>query len=165
MFKRYNQQLLFKSPFHFLQLCTFFVIISIIPHNANTWFEHNKAIFCWKPSRLMALLMVRPWLFVHLCCVIAFIVQIAMIAMEYIRPTQTVVSSQIRELGELAELPVVFKVCVDTGVTNEALEAIGYRRKFALFSGRSKFDYDLVGWSGHTRDGGTIGPTAVRGGV
>ena len=123
----------------------------------------TKLFSVWKPGRCMALPMVRPWLFIHLCCVIAFTVQLAMIAREYIRPTRTVVSSQIKELSQLTELPVVFKVCVDTGVTKAAVEAVGYQRKFHLFSGRSKFDGDLVGWSGHTSGGGTIGPHTVKG--
>ena len=58
------------------------------------------------------------------------------------------------------EFPISFKICLnDPKNTHDRYQKIGYKDVYRFFKGTSKYNKSHVGWSGHTKDGATIGTT------
>ena len=54
--------------------------------------------------------------------------------------------------------PLTAKICVKPGFNETELYNAGYNHALALFPcrTRSRYDWSIVGWAGHTEDGGTL---------
>ena len=61
-----------------------------------------------------------------------------------------------RKLSEI-EFPVVFKICINPGFYEDQLNKAGYSKVGFYFDGISKYNDSIIGWAGHTEDGGVYG--------
>ena len=86
-------------------------------------------------------------------CLIGFCFQFGSVVDTYVHPTQTTITVTERDLKD-SEFPLLFKICFDPSFNKTAEEEAGYDH---FFSGKSKFNSSLVGWAGHTKDGGVRG--------
>ena len=98
-------------------------------------------------------LLSKPWLIIHLVCFVLFTVQICFLAEEHIHPRDTNTVTEKKDISEI-DFPVVFKICFRPGLDEIKLFKLGYAAIFYYFVGRSRFNSSLVGWAGHTKDGG-----------
>ena len=59
-------------------------------------------------------------------------------------------------LRDLKHFPLLLRLCARPGFDISALRESGYYNTDQYFSGRSKFNGSLIGWAGHTENGGVI---------
>ena len=57
----------------------------------------------------------------------------------------------------MKEFPLLTRICVSPGFDMEALLKAGYNSTNSYFSGKSRFNHSVIGWAGHTEDGGIFG--------
>ena len=58
------------------------------------------------------------------------------------------------------EFPLSFEICLEElNESEERYKKFGYQNFGYFYFGVSQFNYSLVGWNGHTEDGGTIAST------
>ena len=97
----------------------------------------------------------NPWIVFHAGCMIAFTVQMTMITIDLLYPSQTVTTTSRRNMSDM-EFPVLFKICIDPSYYYKDLEEVGYANYWDYFLGRSKYNSSIFGWAGHTKDGGVF---------
>ena len=88
-------------------------------------------------------------------CSVAFLVQIVLITLHYLNPKETITESHRQSLHTM-DFPVIFRVCTHPGFNTSQLRQFGYESITEYFSGRSSFNSSIIGWGGHSEDGGTI---------
>ena len=66
------------------------------------------------------------------------------------------VSRIFRRNLTVKDFPVVFKICMKPGFDKEALNETGYDNVFSYFLGVSRHNNSLLGWAGHTAEGGVF---------
>ena len=103
----------------------------------------------------------NPWIALHAACLIAFIVQMCILANNQIYPKATVSHLEEMKLGEI-EFPVLFKICIKPSFDMKELHEVGYTNIWSYFMGQSRHNKSLFGWGGHTEDGKTIGSVQGR---
>ena len=55
------------------------------------------------------------------------------------------------------EFPLVFRICAnEIEDSTERYKEYGYRFDYSYFIGQSIYNRSLIGWNGHTKEGGTI---------
>ena len=54
------------------------------------------------------------------------------------------------------KFPVVYKYCFHQQNEREILNSIGYNNLLELYRGKSKFDPELYGWTGHKENNKTV---------
>ena len=91
--------------------------------------------------------------FLNSCCLIAFLVQIAFITYENIKPEHPVTETYRQDLNEM-EFPVIFKVCVIPGFDASAMKREGYSGATGFVDGKNLFNDSVLGWGGHVEDVG-----------
>ena len=91
----------------------------------------------------------------HVGCTIAFSVQMILLTRALMYPEHTV-SRIFRKNLTIQEFPVVFKICIKPGFDKEALKETGYENVFSYFWGISQYNKSLLGWAGHTAEGGVF---------
>ena len=92
-------------------------------------------------------------LLVNLGCLIGFCFQFGSVVDTYVHPTQTTITVTERDLRDF-EFPLLFKICFNPSFNKTVEEEAGY---YDFFSGKSKHNSSLVGWAGHTEEGGVLG--------
>ena len=92
-------------------------------------------------------------LLANLACLIGFCFQFGNVLDTYVHPTQTTITVTERHLQD-DNFPLLFKICFNPSFNASAVEEAGYS---SFFSGRSKFNSSLLGWAGHTGEGGVQG--------
>ena len=92
-------------------------------------------------------------LLANLACFIGFCVQFGNVLDTYVHPTQTTITVTERNLQD-SVFPLLFKICFNPSFNSSAIEEAGYND---FFSGKSKFNSSLLGWAGHTSEGGVQG--------
>ena len=87
-------------------------------------------------------------LFIIFGCSLVFVIQLGYLIPEYIEPTKLNRNTEIINLADLEEFPLVFKFCIRPGWNLTMLETHGYPDIDHLFWGQTEdYDYD-VGWEG-----------------
>ena len=89
----------------------------------------------------------------NLGCLIGFCFQFGSVVDTYVHPTQTTITVTKRSLKD-SEFPLLFKICFNPSFDKTVEEEAGY---YDFFSGKSKHNSSLVGWAGHTKEGGVLG--------
>ena len=102
-----------------------------------------------------------PWYVIRTSCLTAFSIQIVLLVYSQIEPSQTVTSTTKKAIT-VGEYPIVFKICIKPGFNESALWEFGYNSVAGYFSGESRFNDSLVGWAGHTADGGVASTVAGK---
>ena len=92
-------------------------------------------------------------LLANLACLIGFCFQFGNVLDTYVHPTQTTITMTERNLQD-DDFPLLFKICFNPSFNVSAVEEAGYT---SFFSGRSKLNSSLLGWAGHTAEGGVQG--------
>ena len=92
-------------------------------------------------------------LLANLGCLIGFCFQFGNVLDTYVHPTQTTITVTERDLKD-SEFPLLFKICFNPSFNTTAEEEAGFDD---FFSGQSKYNSSLVGWAGHTEEGGVLG--------
>jgi hypothetical protein len=90
----------------------------------------------------------------NLVCLIAFSVQFGNVFEGYINPEQT--NTNVHK-KELAEFPLILKICPNPGFNEIAVREAGYQDSFHYFEGQSKFNHSVYGGAGHTSESGVQG--------
>ena len=88
-------------------------------------------------------------LFIIFGCFIVFVIQLGYLIPEYIEPTKLNRNTEIINLADLEEFPLVFKFCIRPGLNMTELKRAGYPNIDFYFWGimHSAWDTD-VGWDG-----------------
>ena len=101
-------------------------------------------------------------LLANLACFVGFCCQFGSVLHTYLHPTQPIITVTERNLED-SDFPILFKICFDPSFNTSEIEDAGYRDFHGygdffqdFFSGRSKFNQSLVGWAGHTEEGGVV---------
>ena len=97
----------------------------------------------------------------HAVCLIAFIVQMCILANNQISPQETVSHLEEKNLGEI-DFPVLFKICIKPSFDMKELYEVGYSSIWSYFMGQSRHNKSVFGWGGHTEDGKIIGSVQGR---
>ena len=92
-------------------------------------------------------------LLANLACLIGFCFQFGNVLDTYVHPTQTTITVTESNLQD-SEFPLLFKICFNPSFNTSAVEEAGYT---FFISGKSKFNSSLLGWAGHTAEGGVQG--------
>ena len=103
------------------------------------------------------------WYILKAACFIAFIIQISASIHSQLAPQDTVAKTVRTDLKNV-DFPVAFKICMKPSFNSVELEKVGYELPYFYFSGRSKYDKNLLtwgsmgihGWAGHTEEGGVF---------
>ena len=103
----------------------------------------------------------RPWVAIYICCSIAFTIQLVSVADKLLNPYETYTNIEQRKLQEIS-FPIIFKICIKPGLDEAELKKSGYDGITNYFRGRSKYNSSLIGWAGHTKDGGIQGSVTGR---
>ena len=98
----------------------------------------------------------NPLILLHTGCFIAFTVQMIVLAVSQITPSQTVSHLEERRLDDI-EFPVLFKICIKPAFHTSELYKAGYQNIWNYFIGQSRFNESVFGWGGHTDNGSIIG--------
>ena len=105
---------------------------------------------------IYTLLARRPRLPIYSCCFIAFTIQLVSVADKLLNPYETYTNIEQRKLREIS-FPIIFKICIKPGLDEAELNKSGYDGITNYFRGRSKYNSSLIGWAGHTKEGGIFG--------
>ena len=89
-------------------------------------------------------------------CLVAFLYQLGALVYSYANPNQTITKIEKKNLNEM-KFPVIFKICIKPGFDAEELLRAGYKQAARYFVGESRYNKTLVGWAGHTEEGGIVG--------
>ena len=89
---------------------------------------------------------------------IACIVHIFSILHNYLNPELPINKEYENNLGDI-EFPLIFKLCFHQHNETRILQSLGYERIYMFYMGKSKYNSSLFGWSGHVRNGSTLGST------
>ena len=93
-------------------------------------------------------------LLANLACFVGFCCQFGSVLHTYLHPTQPIITVTERNLED-STFPIIFKICFDPSFNTSEEEDAGYGYYF--MSGRSKYNSSVVGWAGHTAEGGVQG--------
>ena len=83
------------------------------------------------------------------------------ILINYLHPENPSVKKYEKNLMDI-DFPVIFKLCFQKQNEDEMLQALGYRYMRDFYRGKSMYNGSLIGWSGHTEDGKTLGTVDGR---
>ena len=98
----------------------------------------------------------NPMVVMHVCCFVAFTIQMGLLAMNQINPLETV--SHIKEMNlDDIDFPVVFKICIKPAFNISELHKVGYKSIWGYFKGQSMYNASIYGWGGHYKNGTSIG--------
>ena len=78
-----------------------------------------------------------------------------------IEPEFPIIQVEKKRLND-TEFPLIFHICLNEPKTKDNgnwYKPFGYNGDFEWFIGQSMYDNANYGWSGHTKDGSTIGKT------
>ena len=91
------------------------------------------------------------WVLIQLTCTAALMLQLGSVLLGYIKPSQTYIHVETRDLNEKG-FPIIFKICVRPGFNSSAFENAGYFYDGAAgyIYGVSKYNNSVLGWAGHT---------------
>ena len=97
----------------------------------------------------------NPWILIQISCCIIMSVQVYILAIKQVDPPQTVTHIEQVKFDEI-DFPILFKVCFKPAFHSENLEDTGYKHIWGFFKGESKYNRSILGWAGHTEDGGVV---------
>ena len=97
----------------------------------------------------------NAWVAIKLACLIALIGHLGYTVFEKLNPEGTIAISE-KILLDKIDFPSVFKICITPSFNETELKNVGYENTLAYFSGQSKYDNQLFGLSGHTKEGQTF---------
>ena len=89
------------------------------------------------------------WKVLNLCCILLFCWQTSGILSEWVHPSKTITRTTKKKLDKI-EFPILFKICLNPGLNQTAIQEEGYLFDINYFTGESKFNGSLYGWAGHT---------------
>ena len=90
---------------------------------------------------------------------IAFTVHISVLIYTKLNPSLPEVKYYNKKLKDI-DFPIAFQFCIEEKNTDAKIKlanGLGYRDLFDFFRGKSLFNNSIVGWSGHRKNGSTIG--------
>ena len=87
-----------------------------------------------------------------LICLVALMGHLATTVYDKLKPEGTVAITEKMQLDQM-DFPAVFKICILPSFNKTELKKVGYNSPFEYFSGKSRYDKQTFGWSGHTEDG------------
>ena len=87
-------------------------------------------------------------LFITFGCFIVFVIQLGYLIPEYIEPTKLNRNTEIINLADLEEFPLVFKFCIRPGLNMTELKRAGYPNIDNYFWDIIFADDTDVGWDG-----------------
>ena len=93
---------------------------------------------------------------------IAFLVHSSVLIYTKLNPSLPKIKYYNKNLKDI-DFPIAFQFCIEEKNTDDKLKLaldLGYTDLFDFFKGKSKFNDMIVGWSGHTENGSTIGSVA-----
>ena len=94
----------------------------------------------------------NAWVVVKLSCLATLIIHLVTIVYDKHFPdSYNAITEQI-QLDKI-DFPAILKVCMKPSLNKTEVRKVGYKRTFDYFSGQSKYDKQIFGWSGHTEDG------------
>ena len=97
----------------------------------------------------------NPLVLMHVGCLLAFTVQMLILARDQISPSETVQHLEERSLDSI-EFPVLFKICITPAFDTSELHKAGYKSIWSYFTGQSRHDESVFGWAGHGADGSIL---------
>ena len=130
-------------------------------HNNDVWAKRKQARFltsmssvglCGRGIMYLKVIVTNALVGIKLSCLIALIVHLAYIVIGKLKPESTISMTEKIQLDQM-DFPAVFKICIKPGFNETTLSEVGYDSVFDYFTGRSKYDGQTFGWSGHTKDG------------
>ena len=85
-----------------------------------------------------------------------FCVQLGSLVKNSLDPTElsTVIRKESLESQDM--FPLTAKICVKPGFNDTELYNAGYVSTLHYFLGLSRYNMSIIGWAGHTEDGGTL---------
>ena len=86
-----------------------------------------------------------------------------MVIYRLIEPKFPIIQVEKRNINE-TEFPLIFHICLNELRTNtrendNSYKSFGYNGPYEWFIGQSMYDNGNYGWSGHSKNGSTIGKT------
>ena len=97
----------------------------------------------------------RRLFLVNFTCFVAYSVQLTNVITGFLDRTQTNINKHEEDLhGQ--NFPVIFKMCINPGFNDTAINEAGYKNIFEFFVGQSSYNSSVYGWAGHTKDGGVV---------
>ena len=105
-------------------------------------FSNNKVF-----SSLQGVFMI----FINICCVSAFLVQIFLITYDFLLPNETVTSTYKQDLDKIT-FPSIFKICIVPGFNDSMLSSQGYSSVSSYFDGQNIHNESNFGWGGHSKE-------------
>ena len=86
---------------------------------------------------------------------ICYLVHMYFILHNQLYPEETFTRMEERHLDDI-KFPVIFKICVTPAFNTSVLRAAGYKNIWGYFLGSSRYNSNVFGWGGHTREGGQM---------
>ena len=77
---------------------------------------------------------------------------------------ETTTNIKVNDMSTLP-FPCVFRLVIRPGYNRTKLNNAGYEGVEKYFLGQSKYNMSMVGWAGHSEDGGILGTVQGRQGV
>ena len=93
----------------------------------------------------------------HTILIVSCIVHVLFICIQMFYPSLPEIRVYKKDLKDI-EFPISFRICAhELRKGDEKFKKLGYKGIKDFFRGRSMFNKSLVGWTGHTENGSTIG--------
>ena len=92
----------------------------------------------------------NPWILIHICCFIAFIFQMTILANNELNPPKTESHVEEKKLEEIP-FPVLFKICIKPSFNMIELHKNGYKHVWNYFNRQSRYNRSIY----------QLGPTHV----
>jgi hypothetical protein len=82
----------------------------------------------------------RPGAIITAFCVVSFLIQISLLAAKYIKPSETITTTEKKDISEI-DFPLDFKICLKPGFNQSALREVGYEDVTDYFIGKSRLKH------------------------
>ena len=95
---------------------------------------------------------------INVLFLIVLIIHVFLVAFSMIYPSTPSVKVYKKTYNDI-EFPISIKLCAKEDRENDRKRhnITGYHRSFKFFMGQSMYNYSLIGWSGHTKNGSILG--------
>ena len=97
-------------------------------------------------------MLTNAWVAIKVACLAALMAHLAIIVYNKENQESTIATTDTTQLDKIA-FPAVFYICISPSYNETELRKVGYSSTFDYFTGQSKYNKHLFGWSGHTKEG------------
>ena len=105
---------------------------------------------------LMNLLTRHHLLLLNLFFTCGFLVHVFTIGFNLMHPDYPSIRVYEHDLKQI-DFPLSFKLCVtEQENSTERYRRMGYADEYRFFAGKSRFEEEVIGWSGHSQNGSTL---------